>query len=67
MLVEPIKRWNHDEYLRMARKAKEEKVQSTLLQDQTGAQLKAASGFVERLQQRVIDNISITVTNVHLR
>jgi len=67
VLVEPIKEWNHDEYLQMARKAKEEKVEAALLLEQKETQLKAASGFMDKLQQRVIDNVSITVRNVHLR
>ena len=67
VLVEPIKEWDHTEYLQMARKAKEEKVEAALLLEQKETQLKAASGFMDKLQQRVIDNVSITVRNVHLR
>ena len=68
LLVEPIKEWVQSDYERMVRKAKEEQVQAALLRRQRDkAQKTVSKGFFEQLGERVLDNLALSITNVHVR
>lgn len=67
VLLEPIKEWDQDEYRRMVRKGKEEQVQEAVLLRQKEEHEKKARGFFGRLEERVLDNLTIEITNVHIR
>ena len=69
VIVQPIKRYDQAEHEAMVRKAKEEQVQAVLLQRQKEEHEAEgrARGFFERLEDRVLDQLTICVTNLHVR
>ena len=65
VLGSPIQQWDQSEHQSMVRKAKEEEVQAALLIAQQ--QNDEEKGFLERLVERVLDNLKLSITNVHIR
>ena len=69
VLLEPIKEWDQAEYRRMVRKAKEEQVQTAeLIRQRDSVEHDGGGrGYLNRLTERVLDNLTFSCSNVHMR